>query len=585
MKIKRRKNEIDASLNVIENEIIRNILANRNITKIEDVEADIRGLLHYRDLKDIDIASSILKEAIRTDKKIIVFGDYDVDGMTGTALGVLGLKSLGAKNVDYLIPSRYASGYGMSIELVKVAIEKDVDLIVTVDNGISCHDAISFARDNNIDVIVTDHHDVTDILPNANAIINPKRLDCNFPSKNLCGAGVLFYLLIATRALLIEENFYEEPPPQLNSFLDLVAIATIGDVVPLDLNNRRLVKAGLNRLKKGLCQVGIKALSSFAKFDLKNITTHNISFDICPRLNAASRIYLPDNPSILLLLSQDEEEALTLAKRLDYCNKRRHDYEKVFLAEAIEEAKTQDNRKSLVVFKKHWLSGLSGLLASRLKDQFQKPVFVFAGEGDEITGSARSVTNFPLSKILNLINEKHDDLLIRFGGHAMAAGVSIKVENLEKFKEIFEEIANENLDVKEESVIETDGVLPNECFNIEFAKLLASYGPYGHGFEEPLFDNTFTVLDSKILGSRHLRLRLSNGFITITALKFRATQREISIQEGTVVDVVFAITVDRYYDQEKLLVRIEEFDYHDSNSILINCSDDIEDMDDDLLLS
>ena len=559
MKIIRREHVDDSSLQeYIADPILRQILASRGFTDPQDLDDNPKYLLRYETLSDIDKATERFADAICNDEHIMIMGDYDVDGITGTALGVLVTKEFGAKYVDYMVPSRYSTGYGMSVESIHKAKDLGVSLIVTVDNGISCFEAVDCANELGIDVIITDHHEVPESMPNAFAIVNPKRKDCTFPSKNLCGAGVLFYVLIALRKKLMQRGVFDtNTAPILGKFLDLVAIGTIGDVVALDANNRRLVKAGLNRIAKDSCQVGIKAIAKIAKINTKLISPYNISFDICPRLNAAGRIVLEDNPSILCLLSKDMDEALDLAQRLDFCNKRRSDYEKVFLQEALEKAQIQEHKASIVVFKENWLTGISGLLASRLKDKYKRPCFVFAGDGDEITGSGRSVPNFPLASIMQEISKKNPKLLVRFGGHAMAAGASIMRDDLETFIDAFEDAANILLDNPTEYEILSDGKLPYTYLNLNFARLLESYGPWGSGFPEPLFDDEFYVEDTKLMAGRHLRFRLKNDDIALSAIRFRASDEEKTITVGTKIKVVFSIGVDRYNSMEKLSVKIE----------------------------
>lgn len=561
MKIVRRTHVDDSALeDTIADPILRQILASRGFSDPQDLDDSPKHLLHYGTLADIDKAADRFAQAVLNDEKIMIMGDYDVDGITGTALGVLVSRALGAKHVDYMVPSRYDTGYGMSLDSVRKAKALGTTLIVTVDNGISCFEAVEFAADIGIDVIITDHHEVGEQMPKAYAVVNPKRPDCAFPSKNLCGAGVLFYLLIALRAKLVQSGAFDnKEAPILGSYLDLVAIGTIGDVVSLDPNNRRLVKAGLNRIARGSCQTGVKALSEVARINTAQISSYNISFDLCPRLNAAGRIVLDDNPSILCLLSQDIDEALELAMRLDFCNKRRSDYERVFLQEAIDKACLQEHKSSIVVFQENWLTGISGLLASRLKDKYKRPCFVFAGKGDEITGSGRSVANFPLASIMQEIDKRQPGLLLRYGGHAMAAGATILKDDLNTFIDAFEDAANSLLDSPSEYEVLSDGPLPNNYFNLNFAHLLEDYGPWGSGFAEPNFDGEFIIEDMKLMAGRHIRFRLrtDDNTLHINAIRFRASEEEKSLSPGCRIKAVFSLGVDRYNNTEKMTVKLE----------------------------
>ncbi len=562
MKVLRR--EIPNSTNLDEavpDPVMRNLLLSRGINDPLDLDPSLEHLLHYRNLKDIEAASSVIADSVEAQEHIRIMGDYDVDGMTGTALGVLCLKAFGLKSVSFHVPSRYDDGYGLSLKMVEQAAEDEVDLIVTVDNGISSHEAVSYAKEQGIKVVVTDHHEPSAVLPAALAVVDPKRPDCSFASKNLCGVGVLFYVLIATRAELIKRGYFGDSlkPPVMGQFLDLVAIGTVGDVVPFDANNRRLVKAGLVRMHKGSAQLGVRALSEVSRVNLDKITASNIAYDLCPRLNAAGRIMISDNPSVKCLLSNDGTDAMELARRLDMINKRRGDYERVYIAEAQLEAKEHAGTSSVVIFKPHWLSGIAGLIASRLKESFGTPCFVFAGDGEEITGSARSVPGFPLAPALAEIDQHHPGLLVRFGGHAMAAGATIKKSDFQKFREIFDARARDVLeDGRNDIGIESDGELPEAYLTLDFARTLEYYGPWGQGYPEPLFDGVFTVEEVKPLGSgRNLRFSLSNGKHRFNAIRFRANAREKSLLPGMDVMTVYSLCVDRYYQNERLEIVIK----------------------------
>ena len=560
MKLIRRENVDDRHLEAyIHDPIIRQILARRGIQNEKDINCQLSDIYHYKDLHDIDKASSIIADAIEQSHPILVAGDYDVDGITGTALGVRALKALGAKIVTYYVPSRYEGGYGVSNEAVDKALEQGVRLILTVDNGVSCKESIDYAKAKGLKVVITDHHEIPEILPNADAIVDPKLPEDKFPSKNLCGAGVLFYVLVATRAKLKERNFYKTKNdiPLIGKFLDLVSLGTIGDVMQLDVNNRKLVKYGFDRIKKGQCVVGIKALASSCRVDLPSINAVSIAFDLCPRLNAPGRIKLENNPAVSLMLTDDETDASIIARELEMCNKRRGDYERVFLKEACEDALAQESNSAIVLYRSNWLVGLGGLIASRIKEKFSVPCFVFSGDGEELSGSARSVPGFSIVKILQELNDKHPDLLIRFGGHAMAAGASIKKENFEKFKVLFNQVAKLNLGIKGEDEILTDGSLPTSYINLDFAKALESYGPWGNGFEEPCFDGVFMVEEVTLVGNRHLRfkLRTKEGF-SFSAIKLRATPNERSIVKYMQVLTIYTVSINHYMGSQRLEIKI-----------------------------
>ena len=559
MKLIRRTNVDDSHLKeYVQDPIIRQILARRGIQSQSDILCNLSDIHHFKDLHDIDKASSLLAEAIEHKHPILVAGDYDVDGITGTALGVRGLKDLGAESVSYYVPSRYEGGYGVSTEAVDKAIEQGVKLILTVDNGVSCKESIDYAKGRGLKVVITDHHETPEILPIADAIVDPKLPNDKFPSKNLCGAGVLFYVLVATRAKLRDSGFYNDKAiPKIGRFLDLVALGTIGDVMQLDPNNRKLVKYGFDRIKKGECVVGIKALASSCRVDLPSINAVSIAYDLCPRLNAPGRIKLENNPAVSLMLTDDETSASILARDLEMCNRRRGDYERVFLKEASEDAQLQEGNSAIVLYRPNWLVGLGGLIASRIKEKFSVPCFVFSGYGEELSGSARSVPGFSIVKILQAMNEKCPNLLIRYGGHAMAAGASISKDNFEKFKELFNQVAKECLGDKGEDEIYTDGCLPSNYINIAFARDLENYGPWGNGFEEPSFDGEFMVEEVTLVGNRHLRFKLrTKEGSSISAIKLRATPNERSIVRNMLVRAVYNVCINHYMGSQRLEIKI-----------------------------
>ncbi len=545
---------------LIPDPLLRQILAARGVQSAQDLELSLNSLLHYRDLLHIDEAAGLTADAVEQGQKICVMGDYDVDGMTGASLGVRCLLALGlpTEKVSCQVPSRYDGGYGMSPKMVQAAKEAGAQFILTVDNGIGCHEAARTAKELGLTLVITDHHEPGPELPIADAIVNPKLKGDKFPSKHLSGVGVLFYVLIAVRAKLQERGWFNEsrPAPVMGQFLDLVAIGTVGDVVQLDANNRRLVRAGLRRMQQQSVQPGVKALADIARVKLSAANVYNIAFDLCPRLNAAGRLKLSDNPALECLLCDDEIKAQELAQRLDLCNRRRGDYEKVFLTQAREDAQICSRAHSVVVYRPEWLSGLSGLMASRLKDQYARPCFVFAGDGEEITGSARSVPTFPLAKVLTEIDAAHPGLITRCGGHSMAAGATIRRESLEEFRELFEAAAAEYLQEGQESEIVTDGTLPEGYFNLNFARAIEQLGPWGQGYPEPLFDGVFIIEQARVLGGRNLRLRLAGGHSHINAIRFRATPAEKTLAEGMRVRAVFSLGVDRYYSTERLEVKL-----------------------------
>ena len=560
VKIVRRERVDDSVLaDRIADPILRQVLVSRGVTSDKDLDPDLALLLHYRDLKDINAASERIAAAVINKEIVMVCGDYDVDGLTGTALGVLCLKAFGLEKVLFDVPSRYDGGYGLSSKMIDKAKDNGATLIITVDNGIGCHESALYAKEKGIDLVITDHHESLGTLPEALAVVDPKRQDCSFASKNLCGVGVLFYVLIAVRAVLIEKGYYpsRSDAPCMGQFLDLVAIGTIGDVVNLDANNRRLVKAGLQRMQRQNAQIGVKALAEVSRIDMGKIDPIAIAFDLCPRLNAAGRLKLDDNPALLCLLCDDYDKALSLAIKLDFCNRRRSDFEKVMLAEAKEDALLQANDNALVLYRSSWLSGISGLIAGRLKEQYQKPCFVFAGDTDSVTGSARSVPGFSIVGALNRINEEAPDLLLRYGGHSMAAGATLKVADLKRFKDLLNKEAMTLLDKDEQEVL-SDGCLPEPYLkDLNFALALESCGPWGQGFPEPVFDGVFYIEEARVLANRHVRFRLRSDNTVFSAIRFRASVYEKNLIPGIEVKAAFSVGVDRYFANERVEIKIE----------------------------
>ena len=560
VKIVRRERVDDSVLaDRIADPILRQVLVSRGVTSDKDLDPDLALLLHYRDLKDINAASERIAAAVINKEIVMVCGDYDVDGLTGTALGVLCLKAFGLEKVLFDVPSRYDGGYGLSSKMIDKAKDNGATLIITVDNGIGCHESALYAREKGIDLVITDHHESLGTLPEALAVVDPKRQDCSFASKNLCGVGVLFYVLIAVRAVLIEKGYYpsRSDAPCMGQFLDLVAIGTIGDVVNLDANNRRLVKAGLQRMQRQNAQIGVKALAEVSRIDMEKIDPIAIAFDLCPRLNAAGRLKLDDNPALLCLLCDDYDKALSLAVKLDFCNRRRSDFEKVMLVEAKEDALLQANDNALVLYRSSWLSGISGLIAGRLKEQYQKPCFVFAGDTDSVTGSARSVPGFSIVGALNRINEEAPDLLLRYGGHSMAAGATLKVSDLKRFKDLLNKDAMTLLDKDEQEVL-SDGCLPEPYLkDLNFALALESCGPWGQGFPEPVFDGVFYIEEARVLANRHVRFRLRSDNTVFSAIRFRASVYEKNLLPGIEVKAAFSVEVDRYFANERVEIKIE----------------------------
>ncbi|EGA8857259.1 single-stranded-DNA-specific exonuclease RecJ [Salmonella enterica subsp. enterica serovar Orion] len=495
--------------------LLRRLYASRGVRSARELERSVKGMLPWQQLSGIDNAVEILYNAFREGTRIIVVGDFDADGATSTALSVLGMRALGCDNISYLVPNRFEDGYGLSPEVVDQAKARGAQLIVTVDNGISSHAGVAHAKTLGIPVIVTDHHLPGDTLPDADAIINPNLRDCEFPSKSLAGVGVAFYLMLALRTFLRDKGWFDErniAPPNLAELLDLVALGTVADVVPLDANNRILTWQGLSRIRAGKCRPGIKALLEISNRDPQQLAASDLGFALGPRLNAAGRL---DDMSVgvALLLCDNLGEARVLASELDALNQTRKEIEQGMQAEALIlceklERSSETLPGGLAMYHPEWHQGVVGILASRIKERFHRPVIAFAPAGDgTLKGSGRSIQGLHMRDALERLDTLYPDLMIKFGGHAMAAGLSLEEHKFEQFQQRFGELVTEWLDpaLLQGEVI-SDGPLSAAEMSMEVAQLLRDAGPWGQMFPEPLFDGRFRLLQQRLVGERHLKV-------------------------------------------------------------------------------
>ncbi|HAK5457964.1 TPA: single-stranded-DNA-specific exonuclease RecJ [Salmonella enterica] len=495
--------------------LLRRLYASRGVRSSRELERSVKGMLPWQQLSGIDNAVEILYNAFREGTRIIVVGDFDADGATSTALSVLGMRALGCDNISYLVPNRFEDGYGLSPEVVDQAKARGAQLIVTVDNGISSHAGVAHAKTLGIPVIVTDHHLPGDTLPDAEAIINPNLRDCEFPSKSLAGVGVAFYLMLALRTFLRDKGWFDErniAPPNLAELLDLVALGTVADVVPLDANNRILTWQGLSRIRAGKCRPGIKALLEISNRDPQQLAASDLGFALGPRLNAAGRL---DDMSVgvALLLCDNLGEARVLASELDALNQTRKEIEQGMQAEALIlceklERSSETLPGGLAMYHPEWHQGVVGILASRIKERFHRPVIAFAPAGDgTLKGSGRSIQGLHMRDALERLDTLYPDLMIKFGGHAMAAGLSLEEHKFEQFQQRFGELVTEWLDpaLLQGEVI-SDGPLSAAEMSMEVAQLLRDAGPWGQMFPEPLFDGRFRLLQQRLVGERHLKV-------------------------------------------------------------------------------
>jgi single-stranded-DNA-specific exonuclease len=493
--------------------VLQQLYAARGVLTPEQAEHRLARMLSPQLLGGMAQAVALLAEAIRDDWSILIAGDYDCDGATGTAVAVRGLRMLGARRVGYAIPNRFVHGYGLSPAFV-ASMHPTPQLIVTVDNGVASVAGVAAAKARGIRVIVTDHHLPGEQLPACDAMVNPNLAGDPFPSKMLAGVGVMFYLLLALRAKLQEQGAFAGAKPDLSTLLDLVALGTVADLVPLDFNNRVLVEAGLQRMRSGRACAGINALVESGKRSLATLCASDLGFIVGPRLNAAGR--LEDmSLGVECLLADDMGQAYRLAEQLSAINRERRDLQASMVAEAeqMTSGLTDIEAIGVALFEPSWHAGVVGLVASKLKDRLHRPVIAFApaseDDADNLRGSARSIAGFHIRDALALIDARAPDLIERFGGHAMAAGLSLKTSDYPRFAAAFDAVARELIGAESlQAALYTDGELPAGAASLELARQLRHAGPWGQAFPEPLFDNVFDCASWKVMGERHLRLQL-----------------------------------------------------------------------------
>ncbi|MGO4762175.1 single-stranded-DNA-specific exonuclease RecJ [Cupriavidus sp. 2KB_3] len=502
------------------------ILSARGVLHPSELATELPELTPPTTMKGIGHAAEYLADAIAANRKLLIVADYDCDGATACAVGVRGLRMLGAR-VDFIVPNRFEYGYGLTPEIVALAAQQQPDVIVTVDNGIASVDGVAAANALGIDVVVTDHHLPGAELPEAAVIVNPNQPGCEFPSKNLAGVGVMFYVLLALRAELRRRGaFTQATQPPLQTLLDLVALGTVADVVKLDANNRILVAQGLRRMRAGRMHPGVAALFRAAGREATRANTFDLGFGLGPRLNAAGRL-ADMSLGIECLLTDDPNRAWEIAQELDGMNRERRDIEAGMQQEALQilEAPLAGldpaSRYTVSVFNDTWHQGVIGIVASRLKEKFHRPTITFApGDEEHIKGSGRSIPGFHLRDALDLVSKRHPGLLVKFGGHAMAAGLTVRSADFDTFMSAFEAVGREWLtDDQLARVIETDGDIEESCFSPEFVALLEGQ-VWGQGFPPPTFCGEFDVLRQTVLKGKHLKLQLGRGSQRFDAIWF-----------------------------------------------------------------
>lgn len=535
--------------------LLARLYAARGVTDKAELDYELKSLIPPAALTNTDQAAHILADAIEAEARMLIIGDYDCDGATATAVGMRALKALGA-DVNFLVPDRFKFGYGLSPEIVDLAAEQSPDLIITVDNGIASLEGVDRARELGIATLITDHHLPAATLPEADCIVNPNQPGCEFPSKCIAGVGVMFYVALALRAELRERGFFSDrPEPNFADLLDLVALGTVADVVKLDRNNRILVSQGLKRMRAGRLQPGLAALFKASSRDPKRASAFDLGFLIGPRLNAAGRL-ADMRLGIECLITNDAGRAMQIAQELDTLNRTRREIEAGMQDQALIllEAMDMDNPAAgIALFEPEWHEGVVGILASRIKEKLHRPVFAFArSEGGIVKGSGRSTPGLHLRDALDLVAKRAPGILLRFGGHAMAAGATLREENFERFAQLFAEIAGELLDPADLTrTLETDGALEGSYISLETARLLENE-VWGQGFPAPLFVDEFDVEQQRVLKEKHLKLRLRKGNAKLDAIQFN-----FSTQPGSRTRAAYRLSINEYMGVESPQLMIE----------------------------
>ncbi|MFZ3037838.1 MAG: single-stranded-DNA-specific exonuclease RecJ [Rugosibacter sp.] len=537
--------------------LLARLYAARGVRAMDELDTRSAALLPPDQLKGALEAASLLADAIAAKKRLLIVADYDCDGATACAVGLRALRMMGA-TVDYLVPDRFKLGYGLSVDVAKLAAERQPDVVITVDNGIASIEGVAELKARGIQVVITDHHLPGEALPAADVIINPNQPGCNFPSKALAGVGVMFYVALALRAELRKRQaFAPGQEPNLASLLDLVALGTVADVVPLDRNNRILVTQGLTRMRAGHMQAGIAALFTLAGRDATRAATFDLGFTLGPRLNAAGRL-ADMSLGIECLTTNDTARALNIAQQLDAINRERRVIETGMKedAEMILATLDPNDRASLVLFDPDWHQGVIGILAGRVKEKFHRPTFAFArGENGEVKASGRSIPGLHLRDALDLVSKRAPGLLLRFGGHAAAAGLTLEEDRLTEFEDLFEAICQELLSPADLTrTLETDGVLESGYFSLDAVRLMQQ-AVWGQAFPAPLFDDTFDVTHQKLLKDKHLKLRLKKGQTQFDAIQFNFV--------GSAPDRIhaaFRLDINEWNGNQTVQLLLEHFD-------------------------
>ncbi|MDP7593779.1 MAG: single-stranded-DNA-specific exonuclease RecJ [Litorilituus sp.] len=556
--------------------IIKQIYASRGVTCAQELDHQVANLLGVNGqsapLKGLEPACKIIFSALINKSTIVIVGDFDADGATSTALMMSALGMFGCNHHSFIVPNRFEYGYGLTPEIVDIAAKQEAQLLITVDNGISCIAGVERAKSLGLQVIVTDHHLPGEITPNADAIVNPNQVGCAFSSKALAGVGVAFYLMLALRKYCRERDYFSQQAivePNIAQLLDLVALGTVADVVPLDANNRILVAQGLKRIRAGQTRPGIQALIDIAKRDQTQLVASDFGFALGPRINAAGRL---DDMAygINCLLAPDLATARAMASDLDDLNKTRREIEQGMQVEAetiftsLNFAK-ENLPSAIALYHQDWHQGVIGIVAGRLKEKFHRPCIVFANANDdkqdkeaEIKGSARSISGLHIRDLLEHIASQSPGLILKFGGHAMAAGLSIKAKDFEKFNQLFNEIAKQWLTQEHlQSILLSDGELATDFMTLGFAQQLRNAGPWGQNFPEPLFDDVFTLVQQRLVGEKHLKLVVQKAEQVFDAIAFNVDVKAWPNAYAEKVQLAYQLDINEFRGKRSVQLMVK----------------------------
>jgi len=575
--IRRRETAVEAArFSAAVHPLLQRVYSARGVLDDAQLANELNRLSPPQTIKGLAAASALIADSIECAEHILIVGDFDADGATSSALAVLALRAMRAAHVDFLVPNRFEYGYGLTPEIVAVAAQRKPDLLITVDNGISSIDGVAAAGAAGMRVLITDHHLPGSELPQAAAIVNPNQPGCDFPSKTLAGVGVIFYVLSAVRGELRRRGWFERQhiaEPNLADFLDLVALGTVADVVPLDHNNRILVQQGLRRIRAGRCRPGIKALLEVAKRVPYRVVSSDLGFALGPRLNAAGRM---DDMSlgIQCLLTEDPCLAREMAQQLDELNRDRRAVEADMQREALLALETLQVADAdalpwgLCMYRPDWHQGVIGILASRIKDRYHRPTIVFAdadpgapGGNALIKGSARSIPGLHIRDALDAVAARHPGLLSKFGGHAMAAGMSLERDKFEAFERAFDVVVREQLAAEAlTAVLWSDGDLGADQMTLELAQALRDGGPWGQHFPEPLFDGEFVLVKQRIVGERHLKMTVADPRapgLELDAIAFHIDVRRWPNEQAQKVRLAYRLDINEWRGQETVQLLVE----------------------------